>query len=159
LKKYILLILLFSLAIFGCKSIPEMSEEKATNITENGFLDNHHFQVIIKSKPDENNNGLVAKRESAITSARNIYQQAILNTMMEYVVNLENSNKLIHSEIYNKSNELKNALFPYFKYGNDIAEYFDKFNNAYIIYRIQKKNLKAEFNQLHKKYRTEWSKK
>lgn len=151
-KYFSVFFIIFILLITGCKSIPEMSKENATNIKKTGFLDNNHFQIIISAKPDKKLNGLVAKRENAITKARNKFQQTIYTEILNNVLDLKSKKAKKNFDYNNVPIDFKEKIYYFFKYGYTEAEYFDKRNNAYIIYRIKKKELNKSFISLKKQY-------
>jgi hypothetical protein len=144
---YRICLLLITLSIFssGCKSIPELTTSQRENISKIGFLDNNHFQIVIKGNADKYAKGLVARRESAMLKARNSLQKTIFKVIMKHI--FKNRHKSLES-----NSQLRNKILAYLEYGSIITEYYDKYYNAYIIYRIKKANLKKSFALIKKEY-------
>lgn len=140
-KKIYLVLIISTILVSGCKSIPELSLSKKENISKTGFLDNNHFQVIIKGKASKKHKGLVTSRENAILKARNSLQETIYLAILKNIYK-KRTDSLKHNK------KLRREILSYLQYGSIIAEYYDKHNNAFIVYRIKKLNLKYSFSKL-----------
>jgi hypothetical protein len=137
----------------SCMTAPPVPIEKINDFSTNGFLDQNHFQITVSSRPDSAAKGLVAQRESALIKARNEVQRKTVDSLAQYRFSKFISQKENYfDELYPNSNQvlryLQDYLLKYMAYGSIYEEYFDKDNTAQIIYRIEKKDMQREIDEI-----------
>lgn len=150
--KPIALILLFSLC-WSCRVIQVDAEKMKTDYTTEGFLDANYFQVIIKSSPDRNAKGLVAKRDSAVRKAKERINTHTLGMLAEYYIvsRIKEMGIKDRKEILNMDGvyaTLAEELNPYLRYGSTAYEYYEEDCSAVIVYRIFKLGLQKDIESI-----------
>jgi hypothetical protein len=137
------------LSLLCACSVPGVKADRPFDFTLQGFLDDHHFQVIVSAKPDKSIKGLVAQRESALTIARNDIQRKALADLVQYRIDIYAHEKGIEQSAIDEQTEaikkdLTSDFLSLLSYGKVIEEYYEKDNSAVILFRIEKSNLRRE---------------
>lgn len=133
--------------LFACAAA-QLAQEKASDFSTNGFLDDNTFQVTAVAKPDPAAKGLVAQRESAAVKARGGLQESAVKALVECRVAIFAAEHKAGPDLASLSAEAKAYLTgefrKYLPYGAIVEEYYEKDNSASIVYRIIKSGLKSE---------------
>lgn len=148
-----LTVLIFLSFFNACDSVPAVKADKPYDFSSQGFLDDHHFQVIVTAKPDKAAKGLVAQRESALTTARNDIQKKALADLVQYRIEIyAHENNIEQSAEDGQTAAIRNYLTaefrPLLSYGKVTEEYYEKDNSAVVLFRIEKTNLRQEISAI-----------
>jgi hypothetical protein len=124
-----------------------------TDFRTEGFLDPDHFQIVIKAYPDRGMRGLINKRESALENAKERLNNAVIEKLSEYYLNIylkkmgirDKSHILTQAE---KIAKLNQVMSQYLDYGYTAFEYYNEDNSAVLVHRIIKKGLRNEIESI-----------
>ncbi len=124
-----------------------------TDFRTEGFLDPDHFQVIIKAYPDRGMRGLISKRESALENAKERLNNAVIEKLSEYYLNIYLKKMGIRDKSYiltqaEKIAKLNQVMSQYLDYGYTAFEYYNEDNSAVLVHRIIKKGLRNEIESI-----------
>ena len=123
-----------------------------------GFLDFHHFQVIITDIPDKKKRGLVERRDSALENAKSRMHEVILEKLIEYCLNNQCAKANVRiDDILNLTEvkgKLKEELNSYLKYGYIAFNYYNEDNSVVIVYRIYKDDLYYDIESVEVELKT-----
>ncbi len=124
-----------------------------TDFRTEGFLDPDHFQVIIKAYPNRGMRGLISKRESALENAKERLNNAVIEKLSEYYLNIYLKKMGIRDKSYiltqaEKIAKLNQVMSQYLDYGYTAFEYYNKDNSAILVHRIIKKGLRNEIESI-----------
>jgi hypothetical protein len=150
---YVLYIALCASFFVSCMTAPEVNQDKVYDYTTNGFLDDNHYQVTAISTADPSAKGLVAQRESALIKARNTLQEKTVNSLVQYCFSRYLRENRFPSEDANPKLQkvrelLRVEMTGYLKYGHITEEYYEKDNSAWVVLRIEKKDLRKSIESV-----------
>lgn len=132
--------------LFSCKvSIIDTNKVMNDFITE-GFIDEHHYQSIIKGIPNSKIKGLVERREDACNTAKSKINETVVQRLSDYYIINQIQKKRLKDkkEILNLpevETELRENICKLLKYGYKAFEYYNDDCSCVIVYRLYKNNL------------------
>lgn len=143
----ILLFVWFTILAAGSCSLVIYDTRKLLNdFKTTGFLDQDHYQVIVKGAPDAKSRGLVQSRISAFEDAKSRINGIVISSLSGYFFSYQikrHKLKGIH-DILNYDDarrELEKELAGYLRYGYIAFEIYEADYSAVIIYRLYKRRL------------------
>lgn len=133
-----------SIALFSCRSIPDLDENTEMNFFTDGFISDHYFQVHVVEKTDlKTDSTLVKQRENSSIKANNALFIKIESEIKKYISQSYSSrmsekeiNDLFEKEIF------KTEYSFLLRKGKIVYSYFDDKNSCILVYRIRQHNLK-----------------
>ncbi|MCL2025458.1 MAG: hypothetical protein FWG92_01480 [Leptospirales bacterium] len=125
------LLLLSSLCCIGLGT----TKKETANFTDEGFISNNEFQVILRGFPDKKNKTLVAQRETARTNAVALIENVPISKLAEHVCAIAG---------YTGLSETIELFRKYKKYGYIYEEFYLIDNSITIVYRFRKNGLKKD---------------
>ena len=137
----------------SCVSVPPVEHDREYDYTTNGFLGDHRFQTTALSKPDTSAKGLVAQRESALIKARNELQKKTIESLIQYRLGLYLSSNGYQSEeqcpdVIEVKKILYAKIISFVSFGKIVEEYYEKDNSAWVVFRIEKTNLRKSLEDI-----------
>lgn len=121
------------------------TEKLINDYKTEGFLDQDHYQVIVRGTPDAEARGLVFRRRSALNDAKNKIEKTVTDSLVNYNLNYHLKDSGIKKEDIINLPEAKNGitdeLKEYLRYGYNAFEYYNEDNSCVIVYRIYKEDL------------------
>jgi hypothetical protein len=128
--------LLAALTLLSCVDCAGLGgvKKETLNFTDEGFISDDIFQVIIKGFPDKKAKTLVEQRETARASAAAQAENTPLSKLAAYICAGQTDGIF----------ETIEALQKHKKYGSIYEEYYLIDNSAVIVYRFRKNGLKKD---------------
>lgn len=115
------------------------AKQQPADFTNDGFLNDDNFQVIVRGRPDKTAKGLVEQRESARTNASFYLEKAALSRLAQYICGAD---KTI---LFDNTVQLLN---DYLKYGSIYEEYYLPDNSIILVYRFSKSGLRKDITSI-----------
>jgi len=148
------LLTLMLLFLFSCNTSVIDANKVMNDFTTEGFIDEHHYQIIIKGVPNSKSAGLVERREDACNAAKSKINETVIQRISDYyIINEIQKNKLKDKkEILNLpevETELREDICKLLKYGYKAFEYYNDDCSCVIVYRLYKNNLMDYIDSMH----------
>lgn len=110
-----------------------------------GFLDQDHYQVIVRGIPDPEVRGLVFRRRSALNDAKSRLEKTVTDSLVNYSLNFHIKESGIKEEdiinLPDVKTGLADGLKEYLSCGYNAFEYYNEDNSCILVYRIFKEDL------------------
>ena len=111
------------------------SKKETLNFTDEGFISDNEFQVILKGFPDKKTKTMVAQRETARASAAALVEDVPVSKLAEHIC---------ATTQYAGFPETIKLFQKYKKYGYIYEEFYLIDNSIMIVYRFRKSGLKKD---------------
>ena len=115
------------------------SEKEVINFTDEGFINDNIFQVIIKGFPDKKAKTLVAQRETAKANAAALIENTPISKLADHIC---------APAKYAGFSETVELFQKYKKYGYIYEEFYLIDNSITIVYRLRKNGLKKDIESV-----------
>lgn len=135
--KYFLPALLLTL-LFGC-AILGTTEKETANFTDEGFISDNEFQVILKGFPNKKVKPMTSQRETARANAAAMIETVPVSKLAGHICAAAN---------YAGFSETVGLFQKYKKYGYIYEEFYLIDNSVTIVYRFRKNGLKKDIESV-----------
>jgi len=124
--------------LLGCAGFAA-TEKETVNFTNEGFISDNEFQVILRGFPNKKTKTMVAQRETARTNAVALMENVPISKLADHIC---------AGAGYAGLSETTELLQKYKKYGYIYEEFYLIDNSITIVYRFNKKGLKKDIESI-----------
>jgi len=111
-----------------------------------GFLDQDHYQVIVRGKPKAGSRGLVEGRKTALDDAAGRVNDTVIKGLSDYYISFYVRKNGLRGTMDIEGlpefkERLAGELSRFLKYGHRAFEYYEPDHSAVLVYRLHKRRL------------------